>query len=517
MCNSESQKINTSLVLNQPRKTRVLSAINTELNSCTEYDFYVAFVNAEGVASLKQAMLEASKRGVRGRVLLSDYLQFTDPIALRELKKFRNVEIRIAASPNMHAKGYFFKQDSKRTFIIGSSNWTASALSKNTELNIKLEGQHDESIAAEIDKEFQSQFDAGTLLTEKWISRYEEERKQNKFRGQQVERSRELMNSRLEDISPNAMQMRGLLNLKRIRESNQNKAIVISATGTGKTYLAAFDAKQVNPKRLLFVVHRESIARKALDSFREVFRQSKSFGIFSGGQKDHQADFIFSTVQTISKPENLKLFAAEEFDYIIIDETHRAGARSYENIVEYFRPKFLLGMTATPERTDGKEIFRHFDHNIGCEIRLNEAMEEGMLCPFHYFGIADLSVDGAHIENNADFKKLVADERVDRIIENSAFYGTHDGKMRCLIFCSRTEECEELSKLFNQRGLRSVSLSGQSKQEERMEAIKRIESDDESQKIDYIFTVDIFNEGVDIPSLNQIIMLRPTQSAIIFV
>jgi superfamily II DNA or RNA helicase len=240
-------------------------------------------------------------------------------------------------------------------------------------------------------------------------------------------------------------------------------------------------------------------------------------GLYTGNSKELNADFIFATVQTISKQEYLDQFDKNFFDYIVIDETHRAGASSYQRILEYFRPKFLLGMTATPERGDDFNIFQSFDYNIAYEIRLHKALEEDMLSPFHYYGVTDITVNGKVLEENADFNLLTSNERIDRIIEKANQFGCDNGIVRGLVFCSSVEECKQLSKEFNERNYKTVSLTGTSSEEERNSAINRLESDSITDKLDYIFTRDIFNEGIDIPSINQIIMLRPTQSAIVFV
>ncbi len=285
----------------------------------------------------------------------------------------------------------------------------------------------------------------------------------------------------------------------------------------GKTFLSAFDVKEVNPKKFLFIVHRANIAKAAMKSFINVFGTSKTMGMYYGNIKEIEADYLFSTIQTISKDGNLNKFDKNYFDYIVIDETHRAGAASYQKILNHFQPKFLLGMTATPERTDGFDIFKEFDYNIAYEIRLHRALEEKMLCMFHYFGVTDITINGNVLGEDVTFNLLIAKERVDRIIEKAEFYGSDNGCTRGLIFCSSVEESNELSNLFNERGYNTVSLSGKSSEDERSDAIKNLESDTETEKLDYIFTVDIFNEGIDIPRVNQIIMLRPTQSAIIFV
>lgn len=239
-------------------------------------------------------------------------------------------------------------------------------------------------------------------------------------------------------------------------------------------------------------------------------------GILSGGKKELENDFIFSTIQTLSKDNVLQSFKKDYFDYIIIDEVHKAGANTYQKILSYFNPQFLLGMTATPERSDEFDIFKIFDYNIAYEIRLQQALEEDLLCPFHYFGISDLIINNGVEDEEIKFKHLVADERVNHIIEKINFYGYDGNRVKGLVFCSNKDEAKELSKKFNERGYRTVALTGENSQKEREDAIRKLEEDLEEQ-LDYIFTVDIFNEGVDIPAVNQVIMLRETKSAIIFV
>ena len=312
------------------------------------------------------------------------------------------------------------------------------------------------------------------------------------------------------------MQIAALNALKSIRNENKNKALLISATGTGKTYLSAFDVKAFNPKRMLFVVHRENIAQNAMMSFQKIIN-NHSFGIFTGNKKETDADYIFSTIQTIHKQEYRKMFDPDDFDYIIIDEVHRAGANSYQELINYFKPKFMLGMSATPERSDDFDIYQMFDYNIAYEIRLQQAMEYDLLCPFHYYGITDLQVNGVSLEDKSDFNHLTSQSRVDHIIEQINNYGFSGDRVRGLVFCSRKDEAKELSNLFNQRGYKTVALTGEDDENKRRDAMDKLETDDSVDYLDYIFTVDIFNEGIDIPKVNQVIMLRPTESAIVFV
>jgi superfamily II DNA or RNA helicase/HKD family nuclease len=504
------------LLVNQkspPKK--VLSTILHELEHCNQFFISVAFVTTSGVAAIISKVKELEDRDIKGQVLVSQYLNFTQPEALKRLLQFKNIDLRIATTGNAHTKGYIFKSKDYYNLIVGSSNLTAHALSTNKEWNIKLSALDESGIVEKVLREFHSDFEKGTPVTAEYILTYEEIY-QSQFLLNQKNKLEDLVQSQTV-INPNSMQIEALENLKKLRVEKKNKALIISATGTGKTYLSAFDAKEFNPKKLLFVVHRLTIAKDSLNTFRSVFGKDKTMGLYSGNQRELDCDFVFSTIQTISKANHLDQFSKDHFDYIIIDETHRSGADSYLRLIEHFEPKFLLGMTATPERTDGNDIFQLFDHNIAYEIRLSRAMEEDMLSSFHYYGVTDLSIDNTEVENKSDFKYLVSSERVKRIIEQANFYGSDNGITRGLIFCSRKDEATELSTLFNTKGFKTIALTGDSSEGERAESIEKLETDNLSEKLDYIFTVDIFNEGIDIPKINQIIMLRPTESAIIFI
>lgn len=269
----------------------------------------------------------------------------------------------------------------------------------------------------------------------------------------------------------------------------------------------------------MFIVHRNLIARTAKESYEKIIDKDIKTGIFSGSRKEIDQDYLFSTIQTLCKDENLHMFAPDHFDYIVVDEVHRAGAKTYQKVLDYFKPKFLLGMTATPERTDDGDIFKMFDYNIAYEIRLNQALSENMLVPFHYHGISELMVDGKVIDELSDFRLLVSEERVKHILKYADFYGCDEGRVKGLVFCSKIDEAKALAEKFCEYGKKAIALTGASSEEERSKAIERLESDElpVNEQLDYIFTVDIFNEGIDIPCINQIILLRPTESAIIFV
>ena len=493
---------------------KVLATIHKELGACSSFWFSVAFVTQSGVMTIIDLLQELCARDTSGKVLVSQYLNFTEPLALKSLLRFPNIDLRIVTEGDFHAKGYYFKNNLYSNLIIGSSNLTAPALCTNKEWNIKVSSTDNGALICRVIEEFEKEFSRAEQVTIDYINKYTPIHDARRLVNQKTEYDPEIAKQNL--IIPNKMQKEALKRLNSLREEKKDRALLISATGTGKTYLSAFDAKVFDPKKLLFIVHRRNIAQKSLNSFKKILGSTKSMGMFSGRQRETDADFIFSTVQTISKDENLYSFDQREFDYIVIDETHRAGAKSYQKILSYFKPKFLLGMTATPERTDGFDIFNQFDYNIAYEIRLHHALLEKMLSPFHYFGVTDVSVGDKSIDDNASFNLLTAEERIKNILEKIEFYGCDDGNVRGLIFCSRVEEAELLSQEFNRRGYKTCFLSGADTPDERELAIEKLESEDRD-KIDYIFTVDIFNEGIDIPMVNQVVMLRPTQSAIVFV
>jgi len=503
------------IVNDQKSNRKVLTTIQRELIECDEFWISAAFLTMGGFASIVNTLIELESRYVKGKVLVSQYLNFTQPEALSRLSKFSNIELKILDTDNFHSKGYVFKRGQFYDLIIGSSNLTAEALSVNKEWNLKVIAHNNSKIVDIFFKEFHSSYNKATKVTDDYIEHYRH------IYNQKILSEKITNNAILEKswilFQPNKMQNFALKKINRIRELGIDKAIIISATGTGKTLLSAFDVKAFSPKKFLFVVHRENIARTSMSEYKKVFGSELNCGVYIGSDRNTSSDFIFSTIQTISKDNHLEKFNRDHFDYIVIDETHRAGAESYKKIINYFTPKFLLGMTATPDRTDGFDIYTHFDHNIAYEIRLQEALSENMLCPFHYYGVTDIKVDGEVIDDKANFNMLTKIERVDRIIDKIKLFGTYDGITRGLIFCSRKDEARSLSLIFNERGFKTISLTGESSESDRIDAINRIETDNDDERIDYIFTVDIFNEGIDIPKINQVIMLRPTQSAIIFV
>lgn len=505
-----------SILTNEPAlNEKVLSTLLDELRACESFFLSVAFITSGGVASLFGTLLDLEAKGIKGKILVSEYLNFTEPEALRKLLQLSNVDLKIARDTDFHSKGFLFTHQAYYTIIIGSSNITHGALTKNKEWNLKVTAHKDSELFKLTISEFDAVFQKSFTVTEDYLTKYAFIHNSEKKLRQGLRKA--ILDTEHKPIVPNEMQELALTNLSALRLAGKRKALLVSATGTGKTFLSAFDVVNVKPKRMLFLVHRQNIAQKAMESFQTIIGSSVTFGLYSGKHKNNNADYLFSTIQTLCREEHLNQFPSDHFDYIVIDETHHALAPSYQKIVDYFKPKFLLGMTATPERTDGLDVFALFDYTIAYEIRLHDALAHDMLVPFHYFGIAEIAVDGRLLDGNATIQDLNRKDRVQHIIDKINLFGTDDGITRGLVFCSKNEECQYMSSEFNERGFKTIALNMNSSPDERSRAIDLLETDDLEIKLDYIFTVDIFNEGIDIPRVNQIIMLRPTTSAIIFV
>lgn len=495
---------------------KVLSTIEDELLHCDSFLISVAFITMGGITPLLQTLRTLEDKGIKGKILTTDYLAFSDPKALDKLATFSNIELKMYLVPDskngFHTKGYIFQSNEIYKILIGSSNMTNTALTTNREWNTKIVSTKSGEFVSEMLDEFEELWNhPNTYSYNAFIGAYRvhyEEYKKVKQKEEIKLPSKQLI--------PNSMQQAFISSLRNIRNSNESKALLISAIGTGKTYASAFALQDQNSKKALFLVHREQIAKQALQSYKNVFKDTKTFGLLSGNSKDTDVDYLFATMQTMSKKEVYSSFDPDTFDTIIIDEAHRIGAKSYQEIMDYFKPKFWLGMSASPERTDDFDVYAAFDHNIAYEIRLQQALEENLLCPFHYFGITDFLTDGNETDFT-NFNYLTSNQRVDYIIKQTNYYGYSGERVKGLMFCSSKKEAAALSERLNLRGYRTLALSGEDSQEKREDAIDRLVSDTRSDYLQYILTVDIFNEGVDIPEINQVVLLRPTQSPIVFV
>ncbi len=516
----ESRKeLRPIIIDNTEREMLLCEMLGKCLRECNSFLFSVAFINRGGLEMILQALAEARDKGVKGKIITTDYLTFSEPEALEKLLSFTSfIETRVVTNEGFHTKGYSFISDDKTTIIIGSSNLTQTALKTNHEWNVSITSLESGQYTEDFNSAFYSLWDKAIPLTQSWLNDY---KKRYKAYHNALRRASNSLEEHIETFitKPNAMQEKATAALQKLRSQGKKKALIIAATGTGKTFLSCFDVKAYNPKRMLFLVHREQILRSAADSFEKILGSSirNEIGYLTGSRKDTDKKYLFSTIAMMSKESVYKSFPPDFFDYIIIDEVHRAGAPSYQRIMDYFTPGFLLGMSATPDRTDHFNIYKLFDYSIACDIRLREAMENDLLCPFHYFGITDIFVEGKPLSDNTEFSHLISSERVKNIIEKAKFYGHSGNRVKGLIFCSRNNEAEELSILMNHQGLRTKAISGATPMDKRLEYVDRLQSDDNSgNELDYLISVDVFNEGVDIPLVNQIIMLRPTESAIIF-
>jgi superfamily II DNA or RNA helicase/HKD family nuclease len=511
-----SEILRPKLLLNKQPEKKILNTIQSEIRTCTSFELFVAFITDGGLMSILQTLKDFDKKGFKGKILTSTYLNFTSPNSIQSLRDdFESIEIRVYDG-NLHSKGYSFYHDDYATLIIGSSNITEAALSSTRELNIQLISSSNGEVLHQIHSEFEEAWQSAIIPSPIWLEQYRRvfrcfdslRRKIKPLSENEI--AKEGFKTR-EQIVPNQMQIDALEALGNLRSKGEEKGLLISATGTGKTILSAMDAYAFNPKKLLFVVHREMILNDALNSFKLIFGDNLDCETYTGGKSHPNSRFVFSMPVMLSS--HLNDFKPDEFDYIIIDEAHRSSADTYKVILDYFKPKFLLGMTATPERTDGQDIYQLFDNNIAYEIRLSDALKENLLCDFHYFGVTDMTINGAIVDDKTEFNKLVSPERAKRIKETIAFYSMYEEERKGLVFCSRTKEAQDLSIQLNMLGMKTLALSGSNNEQEREAAIGKLKEG----RINYILTVDIFNEGVDIPFVNQVIMLRPTQSAIIFV
>ncbi len=504
------------LVMNTSGRT-VEHALVDAIKRSERFAFSVAFVTSSGLAQLKQHLLDF--RG-SGQIITSDFLGFNRPEVFEELLKLRElrgIEVFRHRSRAFHPKGYVFWRDQSLTALVGSSNLTSQAMSKNYEWNLKVVAPIESELSLEFEAALEEQLADSEPITAAWIEQYAAD-----FR-EPVERREDAPGAIIQTaavVAPNAMQHEALLALETTRSEGADRAIIISATGTGKTMLSALDVRAVRPSRMLFVVHREQILDRTIDEFHRVLGgPSSDFGKLTGSRKDFDSRYVFATVQTLSQPDILERFSPDTFDYVIVDEAHRAIAETYRRLLNYFQPKFLLGMTATPERSDGFNVFELFGFNVPYEIRLNSALEAEMLAPFHYYGVADIQFDdGTTTSDATELRRLVSSERVAHIVAALDTYGQAGIPPRGLIFCSRKDEARELADDLNRsdfraRKLRTVALTGEDSISVREEAVAALERGD----LDYILTVDVFNEGIDIPTINQVVMLRQTQSPIVFV
>lgn len=488
-------------------------------------DIIVSFLMESGVRLILNDLKAALNNGTGIRLLTGNYLGITQPSALYLIKKELgdSIDLRFYnhKGRSFHPKAYIFHYENGSEIYIGSSNVSRSALTSGVEWNYRFSSQRDRRNFNLFYSTFVDLFQNHSIV----IDDAELKRYSKGWHKPAVTKDLEKYDN-LEDFpdkkvetlfQPRGAQIEALYALEDSRSEGATKGLVQAATGIGKTYLAAFDS--ANYERVLFVAHREEILKQAAASFRNV-RNSDDYGFFYGKYKDTDKAVIFASVETLGKEEYLReeYFSRDYFDYIVIDEFHHAVNNRYLHIIDYFRPKFLLGLTATPERMDNRNIYEICDYNVPYEISLKDAINKGMLVPFHYYGIFDETdysplrpVGGHYREGDLNRVYIDNEERYDLIYK---YYMKYRSK-RAFGFCCSRLHAEAMAKEFCRRGIPSVAVYSNANgefSEDRDVALKRLRDGE----IKVIFSIDMFNEGVDLPEVDMVMFLRPTESPVVF-
>lgn len=502
-------------------KDHIYPKLKQSFKTATTIDIIVSFLMESGVKLLLQDLKEALNRGVKIRILTGNYLKITQPQALYLLKSELKdkVDLRFYNNPNksFHPKAYMFHNPIDSEIYIGSSNISRGALTSSIEWNyrfLKSTAPNDFKVFYDT---FEDLFNNHSLIiTDEVLKDYSKQwTRPNIYKDIEKEESKE--DNVINIFEPRGAQIEALYSLEKSREEGFDKGLVVAATGIGKTYLSAFDSAKYN--KILFVAHREEIIKQAAQSFKNV-RNSDDIGFFYSNQKDTKNSFIFALVQTLGKEQylNEEYFSKDYFDYIIVDEFHHAVSSNYKKIIYYFTPKFLLGLTATPERLDSKDVFALCDYNMVYEVRLKDAINKGWLVPFRYYGIYDETVNYEDIDyKNGKYddkqleEALMLNKRGEVILNHYLKYNSK----RAIGFCTSRHHAEYMAKVFNENNIPSAAVySGEKGEysEERNIALSKLTSGE----VKVIFSVDMFNEGLDVPAIDMVMFLRPTQSPTIF-
>lgn len=503
-------------------EVKFIDKLKRNIDTCKAFYFSVSFIKKPGLRLLAPNIEAALARGARGQLITSTYQNFTD---IDSLQFFYDLQIRYPAqfscrldrecfhdyngnAVGFHSKGYLFEFAESEELLIGSSNITVYALLKNVEWDVSLIEEGENTTYSAAKAEFDSLWEKTLPLTRDLIDEYKVRLYYS------IERWDMDYNVANSEVKPNYMQRRALKELNRVRALGSSKALITASAGSGKTFLAAFDALNFAPKRLLYIVHEGSILMKSYETFQRVFGSDRSYGIFNGEYKEQDADFVFSTNVTMAN--SLELFDKHAWDYIIIDECHHATAETYRKIIEYFEPQFLLGITATPERMDGEDVFSLFDQNVPYELRLRDAIINGLVVPFKYYGIRDELIEyGIQQTKGHRFVEQFSDDKhcefIHEMIEKHRVPGQ---KLKALAFCRDISHAIRMSQAMEDY-YHTQYLTGRNSVGERVRAYKDLQ--DESADLEMLFTVDILNEGVDIPGVNMVLFLRPTDSQTIFI
>ena len=508
----------------QDKRMYLYYQLLNSLKRADSVDIVVSFLMESGVRMLLGELDNALKRGAKIRILTGNYLGITQPSALYLIKHKlgEQVDLRFYNEKNrsFHPKSYMFHYKDYSTIYIGSSNISKSALTSGIEWNYRFSSKTDSHNYEKFYNTFLDLFEHHSIVID------DDELKRYSKNWHRPAVSKDLDRYDLQDdettnnlalFEPRGAQIEALCALENTRAEGAGRALVQAATGVGKTYLAAFDSKDY--ERVLFVAHREEILKQAAQSFKNV-RNSDDYGFFDGESKCTDKSMIFASVATLGRSEylNNKYFASDYFNYIVIDEFHHAVNDQYQRIVNYFKPQFLLGLTATPERMDGRNIYEICDYNVPYEISLKEAINKGMLVPFHYYGIFDdTDYSKLHIVRGRYDEKELNETYIGNVHRYELIYKYYCkyGSRQALGFCCSKEHAREMAKEFSSRGIPSVAVFSDASgeyTEKRNVAIQKLKNGE----IRVIFSVDMFNEGVDITSVDMVMFLRPTESPIVF-